>query len=98
MTDKANLPDGDRIEDTTKNAFRDGSIETSEKRNTVGRNDNTSSTLSSGKRAKNKKRREAQQDFTHSWMIGALKGHTGPVLDINFSSTGKFLASSAEGK
>ncbi|XP_011307623.1 transducin beta-like protein 2 isoform X2 [Fopius arisanus] len=49
-----------------------------------------------GKRAKNKKRREAQQEFTHSWMVGALKGHTGPVLDMNFSSDGKFLASCAE--
>ncbi|XP_017761485.1 PREDICTED: uncharacterized protein LOC108551736 isoform X2 [Eufriesea mexicana] len=48
------------------------------------------------KRAKNKKRREAQQEFTHSWMVGALKGHTGPVLDMNFSSNGKFLASCAE--
>ncbi|KAK0170952.1 hypothetical protein PV328_008728 [Microctonus aethiopoides] len=29
-------------------------------------------------------------------MIGALKGHTGTVLDMDFSSNGKFLASSAE--
>lgn len=50
----------------------------------------------SNKRAKNKKRREAQQEFTHSWMVGALKGHTAPVLDMNFSSNGKFLASCAE--
>ncbi|XP_076647720.1 transducin beta-like protein 2 isoform X4 [Halictus rubicundus] len=48
------------------------------------------------KRAKNKKRREAQQEFTHSWMVGALKGHTAPVLDMSFSSNGKFLASCAE--
>lgn len=51
----------------------------------------------SNKRAKNKKRREAQQEFTHSWMVGALKGHTARVLDMNFSSNGKFLASCAEG-
>ncbi|XP_043268488.1 uncharacterized protein [Venturia canescens] len=50
----------------------------------------------SGKRAKNKKRREAQQEFAHPWMVGALKGHTGPILDISFSSNGKFLASCAE--
>ncbi|XP_076671100.1 RNA exonuclease prage isoform X2 [Andrena cerasifolii] len=50
----------------------------------------------SNKRAKNKKRREAQQEFTHSWMVGALKGHTARVLDMNFSSNGKFLASCAE--
>ncbi|XP_076393267.1 uncharacterized protein LOC100879718 isoform X2 [Megachile rotundata] len=48
------------------------------------------------KRAKNKKRRETQQEFTHSWMVGALKGHTASVLDMNFSSNGKFLASCAE--
>nr|XP_031835484.1 putative RNA exonuclease pqe-1 isoform X2 [Nomia melanderi] len=52
--------------------------------------------IGSNKRAKNKKRREAQQEFTHSWMVGALKGHTAPVLDMSFSSNGKFLASCAE--
>ncbi|XP_063975433.1 transducin beta-like protein 2 isoform X3 [Diachasmimorpha longicaudata] len=53
-------------------------------------------TTGGGKRAKNKKRREAQQEFTHSWMVGALKGHTGPVLDMNFASNNKFLASCGE--
>ncbi|XP_046424616.1 uncharacterized protein LOC124181933 isoform X1 [Neodiprion fabricii] len=48
------------------------------------------------KRGKNKKRREVQQEFTHSWMVGALKGHTAPVLDMDYSSNGKFLASCAE--
>ncbi|XP_012282453.1 transducin beta-like protein 2 isoform X3 [Orussus abietinus] len=50
----------------------------------------------SGKRAKNKKRREVQQEFTHSWMVSTLKGHTGPVLDMDFSSNGKYLATCAE--
>lgn len=58
---------------------------------------NPNSAGGGNKRARNKKRREAQQDFTHKWMIGALKGHTGTVLDMDFSSNGKFLASSAEG-
>ncbi|XP_034949324.1 uncharacterized protein prage isoform X2 [Chelonus insularis] len=48
------------------------------------------------KRAKNKKRREVQQEFTHSWIVGTLKGHTGPVLEMDFSSDDKFLASCAE--
>ena len=52
----------------------------------------------SSKKTKQKKRREIQQDFSHPWMIGALKGHTGAILDINFSPNGKFLASSGEGK
>ncbi|XP_076169400.1 uncharacterized protein LOC143147720 isoform X2 [Ptiloglossa arizonensis] len=56
----------------------------------------TGSGASSNKRAKNKKRREAQQEFTHPWMVGTLKGHTAPVLDMNFSSNDKFLASCAE--
>ncbi|XP_063975431.1 uncharacterized protein LOC135161630 isoform X2 [Diachasmimorpha longicaudata] len=29
-------------------------------------------------------------------MVGALKGHTGPVLDMNFASNNKFLASCGE--
>ncbi|XP_043461991.1 uncharacterized protein LOC122498354 isoform X2 [Leptopilina heterotoma] len=55
----------------------------------------TNNTMTNSKRAR-KKRREAQQEFNHSWMVGALKGHTAPVRDINFSSNGKFLASCAE--
>ena len=54
--------------------------------------------VGSKRQAKSKKRREAQQEFTHSWMVGALKGHTAPVLDMDFSANGKFLASCAEGK
>lgn len=59
----------------------------------------SAATTSSGsnKRAKNKKRREAQQEFTHSWLRGALKGHTASVLNMNFSSNDKYLASCAEG-
>ncbi|KAJ8679510.1 hypothetical protein QAD02_015297 [Eretmocerus hayati] len=50
----------------------------------------------SKRQAKSKKRREIQQEFTHSWMVGALKGHTAPILDMDFSANGKFLASCAE--
>ncbi|XP_058795669.1 uncharacterized protein LOC131666782 isoform X2 [Phymastichus coffea] len=57
---------------------------------------NAVSSTSSKKTAKSKKRREAQQEFSHSWMLGALKGHTGPLLQIDFSANGKFLASCAE--
>ncbi|XP_070522968.1 uncharacterized protein [Cardiocondyla obscurior] len=48
------------------------------------------------KRAKNKKRREAPQERSHPWNIGTLKGHTGLVNDMNFSSNGRYLASCAD--
>ncbi|EFN79584.1 hypothetical protein EAI_01283 [Harpegnathos saltator] len=48
-------------------------------------------------RTKGQKRREAQQAFQNSWLIGALKGHTGLILDMDLSQNGKYLASSAEG-
>ncbi|XP_011867510.1 PREDICTED: RNA exonuclease 3 isoform X2 [Vollenhovia emeryi] len=49
------------------------------------------------KRAKNKKRREAQQErVQHPWMTGTLKGHTAVVNDMDFSSNGKYLASCAD--
>lgn len=64
---------------------------------TSGSTGPTGSGAGGNKRAKNRKRREAQQEFTHSWMVGTLKGHTAHVLDMNFSSNGKFLASCAEG-
>lgn len=51
----------------------------------------------SSKRIKSKKKREIQQEFTHSWIIGTLKGHTSPILDMDLSNNGKFLVSCAEG-
>lgn len=59
--------------------------------------DNSSNNIITSKRTKNKKRREVQQEFTHPWLIGALKGHTDLVLDIDFSSNNKYLASCAQG-
>ncbi|XP_066585274.1 uncharacterized protein [Prorops nasuta] len=49
------------------------------------------------RRVKNTRRREVQQEFTHPWMAGRdLKGHTAPVLDMDFSCNGKFLATCAQ--
>lgn len=57
----------------------------------------TGSGASNKQRAKHQKRREAQQGFQNPWMVGALKGHAGLILDMNFSANGKYLASCAEG-
>lgn len=35
--------------------------------------------------------------FTHPWMLTNFKGHTGQVLNMDFSSNNKYLASNAEG-
>ncbi|XP_047369119.1 transducin beta-like protein 2 isoform X5 [Vespa velutina] len=62
------------------------------------RNSLTGSTTNSSvnKRTKNKKRRETQQEFTHSWVVGTLKGHTSTIFNMSFSSNGKLLASCGE--
>lgn len=39
-----------------------------------------------------------KQAYTHPWLLTSIKGHTGPILDIDFSSNGKYLASCADGK
>nr|CAD7416397.1 unnamed protein product [Timema poppensis] len=41
--------------------------------------------------------RDSKQRFAHPWLLTSLKGHTGKVLDMDFSSNGKFLATCAEG-
>ncbi|KAF5270605.1 hypothetical protein FQA39_LY01343 [Lamprigera yunnana] len=55
--------------------------------------------------AANKNRKKAEgrwtgradkQSFTHPWLLTSLKGHTGEVLDMDFASNGKYLASCAE--
>lgn len=39
-----------------------------------------------------------KQAYSHPWLLTTIKGHTGPILDIDFSSNGKYLASCAEGE
>ncbi|XP_071876175.1 uncharacterized protein isoform X2 [Bombus fervidus] len=90
--------DSQKIKEDRLSSKRDGTE--SEKVKFEGSRDLTSGSTgttgsSSNKRAK-KKRREVQQEFTHSWMVGVLKGHTGQVLNMNFSSNGRYLASCAE--
>ncbi|VEN34550.1 unnamed protein product [Callosobruchus maculatus] len=40
--------------------------------------------------------RSDKQAFAHSWLLTSLKGHTGSILDMDFSNNGKFLASCAD--
>lgn len=42
--------------------------------------------------------RDSKHSFSHPWLVTSLKGHSGEVLDMDFSSNGKFLATCAEGK
>nr|CAH7755895.1 unnamed protein product [Callosobruchus chinensis] len=40
--------------------------------------------------------RSDKQAFAHSWLLTSLKGHTGSILDMDFSNNGKYLASCAD--
>uniref|UniRef100_A0A915ASE8 Transducin beta-like protein 2 n=2 Tax=Parascaris univalens TaxID=6257 RepID=A0A915ASE8_PARUN len=46
--------------------------------------------------AKTSKAKSRDVLFDHPWMITTLKGHVGRVLDVDFSSNGKFLVSVGE--
>lgn len=50
------------------------------------------------KKAPAVKRKEVKDNYSHPWLIASLKGHSGEILDLDFSSNGKQLASCAEGK
>lgn len=39
-----------------------------------------------------------QTNFTHPWLVTSLKGHSGRVLDMDFSSNGKYVATCGEGE
>lgn len=45
---------------------------------------------------KNKVKYEKPGSYSHPWLASNLKGHSGRVLDLDFSSTGKYLVSCAE--
>lgn len=42
------------------------------------------------------KRKEVKDTYTHPWLLASLKGHSGEISDLDFSSNGKQLASCAE--
>jgi len=44
----------------------------------------------------NKEKHQTNQNYSHSWLVANLKGHSGRVLDIDFSANGKFLATCSE--
>lgn len=43
------------------------------------------------------KKKEVKDTYSHPWLLASLKGHSGEILDLDFSSNGKLLASCAEG-
>ncbi|XP_049765354.1 uncharacterized protein LOC126094812 isoform X2 [Schistocerca cancellata] len=50
----------------------------------------------SKKKHQEKWTRDSKQTFSHPWLLTSLKGHSGTVLDMDFSSNGKYLATCAE--
>ncbi|CAH0381669.1 unnamed protein product [Bemisia tabaci] len=45
-----------------------------------------------------KQTKKWNHDFDHTWLIRSIKGHSDSVLNMDFSSNGKFLASCSEGQ
>ena len=44
----------------------------------------------------NKEKHQTNQNYSHPWLVANLKGHSGRVLDIDFSANGKYLATCSE--
>lgn len=49
------------------------------------------------KQSTEKWNREGKQNFSHEWLLTSLKGHSGAIMDMDFSANGKFLATCADG-
>jgi WD40 repeat protein len=63
-------------------------------------NNPSKSSPTSGKSNKrgNLKKRTDKSNYSHNWLLTTLKGHTGAVLDMDFSANGKYLATCADGE
>lgn len=73
---------------------------TGNKKSTETSNSNQASKTSNVKSSKrsNLKKRSDKTNYSHNWLLTTLKGHTGSVLDMSFSSNGKYLATCADGE
>jgi len=70
-----------------------------------GEEDNTSKKqekqpLAGGKKVKPSSRNRTKDKvaFSHTWLAGALKGHSSRILDMDFSPNGKYVITVGEGK
>ncbi|KAK9512844.1 hypothetical protein O3M35_001171 [Rhynocoris fuscipes] len=48
------------------------------------------------KQSTEKWNRDGKQNFSHEWLLTSLKGHSGAIMDMEFSANGKFLATCAD--
>lgn len=49
-----------------------------------------------GKKKHAEKHRDLKQAFNHEWLLTSLKGHTGAILDMDFSTNGKYIATCSD--
>lgn len=63
-------------------------------------NSNQQTAKSSKKKdlTKGSKKKDGKATFSHPWLTCSLKSHSQPILDMDFSANGKFLASCSEGE
>lgn len=94
FTDEAQYKKSDDYDQkTAKSNKADNSTKNQAK---SGQQSNTNS--KSGKKSQLKKRGD-KSNYSHSWLLTSLKGHTGTsVLDMEFSTNGKYLATCADGE
>lgn len=59
---------------------------------------NTNNKTNVNKKRPNLKKRTDKTNYSHNWLLTTLKGHTGSVMDMSFSSNGKYLATCADGE
>uniref|UniRef100_U5EHC5 Putative ws beta-transducin repeat protein n=1 Tax=Corethrella appendiculata TaxID=1370023 RepID=U5EHC5_9DIPT len=58
--------------------------------------DNKTNTKSDNNVHISKKQRVTDSNYSHPWLFTTLKGHTGKILDMDFSTNGKYLATCSE--
>ena len=70
-----------------------------EKAAVVSETNNVSGEHSGGKKKLKTtlRKKDNRANFTHPWLTCCLKSHSSDVLDLDFSSNGKYLASCSEG-
>lgn len=79
-------------------AQKDNKSTAAKKSSETSNNNHNKGSVNKNSKRSNLKKRSDKANYSHNWLLTTLKGHSGSVMDMSFSSNGKYLATCGDGE